>query len=425
MAIQYQENFIASQIHFCRWHPLTSLSDQKPHLFRMLDFWGLLTGNAVSSEPGHQNAAYASDEMPSPAPEQIGQVGFDEDEAFRVESDIVGFEAETEHGNEDVNSAQDKQESQKPAKEPVLVAKKKGRPANGPKKFGAKKPLTKPGPTIVRMDQPDESEGDEEDNFSESFPPISNLKTKASNKTNEVLKKRGRPFKSSAVDDSVESEAELSPKKKQRSRRAKNPAMEAEAEAEVPLHQKHRSGPAATVNSNPEEIEAPQPAPRGRGRPPKPMAGGVLKALKDSRALKSPSQKGALHKASDADVPTPSRPRRAAAESANLIITSQSNKKQLSRGSNASTSLPTNKKGASQPSKPSRGRPRKQSKGLIYAVEKIVDVRLDDNGDKMYCVKWVNFNTTENTWEPLENLKGCLALVHAFDKKKPPKAKKN
>ena len=33
----------------------------------------------------------------------------------------------------------------------------------------------------------------------------------------------------------------------------------------------------------------------------------------------------------------------------------------------------------------------------------------------MYLVKWKGYNAGENTWEPKENLGGCIDLIHRFD----------
>lgn len=52
----------------------------------------------------------------------------------------------------------------------------------------------------------------------------------------------------------------------------------------------------------------------------------------------------------------------------------------------------------------------------IFSVEKILDSKMDD-GKKYYFLKWHNYPSSENTWEPEENL-NCPALIEAFEKSK-------
>lgn len=73
---------------------------------------------------------------------------------------------------------------------------------------------------------------------------------------------------------------------------------------------------------------------------------------------------------------------------------------------------------------------RKGRKQSIFEVEKIVDYRLNKKtGDEFYLVKWVDYPNSENTWEPLENLKGCRDKLSSFiasqdeDKKRKKKSK--
>lgn len=42
-----------------------------------------------------------------------------------------------------------------------------------------------------------------------------------------------------------------------------------------------------------------------------------------------------------------------------------------------------------------------------YIVEMVTDKKVDENFVPKYLVKWENYNTSENTWEPIQNLTGC------------------
>lgn len=48
-----------------------------------------------------------------------------------------------------------------------------------------------------------------------------------------------------------------------------------------------------------------------------------------------------------------------------------------------------------------------------YEVEKIVDVRYYEDGDREFLIKWKGFSSKENTWEPEENL-NCQAKLKKF-----------
>lgn len=39
------------------------------------------------------------------------------------------------------------------------------------------------------------------------------------------------------------------------------------------------------------------------------------------------------------------------------------------------------------------------------------------HGRSQYLVKWENYSSADNTWEPLSNLKSVLHLVEQYDKK--------
>ena len=53
-----------------------------------------------------------------------------------------------------------------------------------------------------------------------------------------------------------------------------------------------------------------------------------------------------------------------------------------------------------------------------WEVEEILDCRKRGN-KKQYLVSWKGFGPQENSWEPLDNLKNCEALVDTFDKRFP------
>lgn len=55
-----------------------------------------------------------------------------------------------------------------------------------------------------------------------------------------------------------------------------------------------------------------------------------------------------------------------------------------------------------------------------YVVERIEDVKEElENGKKkiLYLVKWQDFPSSSNTWEPEENLKGCKHALQEFKNK--------
>ncbi len=49
-----------------------------------------------------------------------------------------------------------------------------------------------------------------------------------------------------------------------------------------------------------------------------------------------------------------------------------------------------------------------------YQVENILEKRMI-SGKTHYLVKWKGYNTSENTWEPTENLKGCARTLQHFE----------
>ncbi|EAY08652.1 hypothetical protein TVAG_240130 [Trichomonas vaginalis G3] len=47
-----------------------------------------------------------------------------------------------------------------------------------------------------------------------------------------------------------------------------------------------------------------------------------------------------------------------------------------------------------------------------YEVEKILDARLEDNGEWMYLIKWKYYSVAFNTWEPKENFDDDEAITN-------------
>lgn len=59
---------------------------------------------------------------------------------------------------------------------------------------------------------------------------------------------------------------------------------------------------------------------------------------------------------------------------------------------------------------------------MKYEVERIVDKRRKKNQTE-YFVKWVGYSESQNTWEPLRNLKNVLDIVEEFNLSKKQKHK--
>lgn len=59
-----------------------------------------------------------------------------------------------------------------------------------------------------------------------------------------------------------------------------------------------------------------------------------------------------------------------------------------------------------------------------YIIERIVSKEIDDNGKAKFLVKWENYPSTSNTWEPLENLVGCEKALQKFEQEKAKKLAK-
>jgi hypothetical protein len=51
-----------------------------------------------------------------------------------------------------------------------------------------------------------------------------------------------------------------------------------------------------------------------------------------------------------------------------------------------------------------------------FRVEKVMQKRINVNGQVEYLLKWENWSNEENTWEPVENLSNCLHLIRRFEK---------
>ena len=63
------------------------------------------------------------------------------------------------------------------------------------------------------------------------------------------------------------------------------------------------------------------------------------------------------------------------------------------------------------------GREEKAGGGELYEVERLVDKMFDKDGNPWYLVKWLGYRTSDNTWEPINNLLSCLGLVQEFEGK--------
>jgi hypothetical protein len=53
----------------------------------------------------------------------------------------------------------------------------------------------------------------------------------------------------------------------------------------------------------------------------------------------------------------------------------------------------------------------------IYACEKIVGQRRAKGGVTQWKVKWVGYDSKQNTWEPIEHLAGCEKLIAEFQER--------
>ncbi|CAJ2500479.1 Uu.00g033320.m01.CDS01 [Anthostomella pinea] len=158
-----------------------------------------------------------------------------------------------------------------------------------------------------------------------------------------------------------------------------------------------------------------QPVPK-RGRPAK---GGPRLGVMAAPLRSTPLKRKRGNATKDGEVDVPRRSSRAAAESATLQITEQSTKRPKTVAAPAST--PKRKDKATE----TRGR--KSTANKDYAVEKVVDSRVNKKkATEEYLVKWVGFPVSDNTWEPAENLTHCGQKLVQFlaSKKKATKGSK-
>jgi len=51
----------------------------------------------------------------------------------------------------------------------------------------------------------------------------------------------------------------------------------------------------------------------------------------------------------------------------------------------------------------------------IYVVEKILDKRIDENGQTEYFLKWFGYDDDDATWEPEENV-FCKDLIELYER---------
>ena len=49
-------------------------------------------------------------------------------------------------------------------------------------------------------------------------------------------------------------------------------------------------------------------------------------------------------------------------------------------------------------------------------MDSIVDKRERANGKNEYRVRWLGYDSDDDTWEPMENIGGCDAIVKLFNK---------
>lgn len=66
---------------------------------------------------------------------------------------------------------------------------------------------------------------------------------------------------------------------------------------------------------------------------------------------------------------------------------------------------------------PSNPSPASGKKAKVWEVEKILQKR-EQNGQPVYLIKWKDWDSTYNTWEPYRNLTNCEDLLHEFEEER-------
>ena len=51
----------------------------------------------------------------------------------------------------------------------------------------------------------------------------------------------------------------------------------------------------------------------------------------------------------------------------------------------------------------------------VYNVEKILQKKMNEDGQLVYLIKWEGYRSKANTWEPLKHLSGCLLRLEDFE----------
>lgn len=60
----------------------------------------------------------------------------------------------------------------------------------------------------------------------------------------------------------------------------------------------------------------------------------------------------------------------------------------------------------------------------LYIVERILQDRINSNGEKEYLIKWEGYSYRQNTWEPYENLKNVRDIIDKYEKNRKNQNKK-
>lgn len=94
-------------------------------------------------------------------------------------------------------------------------------------------------------------------------------------------------------------------------------------------------------------------------------------------------------------------------------------KKRKTAGKNNKTDTPvsTSKTVVKEKEKRKANQQNGENGDEAYEVEKIVDVKTETNGKRKFLVKWKNYSSENNTWEPESNL-ACDELISEFLKTK-------